>query len=455
MSHLVHKEELSWRTAAQAPMESVSMSHLVCKEEPSWRTAVSATSPMTLTILDQSLSSDQGKRHYPPATPMKGKSVSFEWSPPTPTLITAKSPSESWHYNVLTPLPFGTETEAVLEELGYPDHFHQVCISISKDYLLKWWIMKLQELAEILEEHMEAIGNAMLTDSQPVTSFTVRITVMVLPAKCLDEDQEIWAVLNYIHVKATELALKFKQPQCRYLEQLSLGSIIHHCKHNKTSAWHAYMHFKGIKNNANKSFSEKLNIANLIKEKTEYHCLTTEEKEQLIIDFDKVKKSSQDHPPNITTKSCAAECSQSFQFMREELKALKECVGAEAFIVMDIAQMATDFESTILANGLIMNTAANHRQHVANAKTVIQNGLHASLCKVTNCSSAIMEFKCYNDLVQHYHVKLIGWNHPYWANPSDLKGRIKSLNNVVLVVQANTYLCGFVRALCAPLLIHR
>lgn len=157
-------------------------------------------------------------------------------------------------------------------------------------------------------------------------------------AKRLDEDQEIRAVLNYIHAKATELASKFKQPRHRYLERLSLGSVIHRRKHNKTSAWHAYMHFKGIENNASKffpivlllcsslttavldkSFSEKSNIADLVKEKTEYHRLTAEEKEQLIIDFDKVKKSSQDRPPNITAKSRSAECSQSFQFVREEV----------------------------------------------------------------------------------------------------------------------------------------
>ncbi|KAG2154305.1 uncharacterized protein EDB93DRAFT_1102436 [Suillus bovinus] len=236
--------------------------------------------------------SDQAWRHYPPTTPTRSKSTSFEL--PTPTLITA---------SMLVLAPFGNETEVVLEELGYPDHFHWVCISISKDYLLKQWFLKLQEVAEISEEHVEAIANAMLTDSQPVTSFPVRITVMVLPgtarshnprwlvpqtytpyvkvlkevcqqlterqqAKCLDEDQEVQAILNYINAKATDLVSKFKQPRCCYLERLSLGSVVHHCKCNKTSAWHAYMHFKGIQNNAtilDKSFSEKSNIANLAK----------------------------------------------------------------------------------------------------------------------------------------------------------------------------------------------
>lgn len=64
-------------------------------------------------------------------------------------------------------------------------------------------------------------------------------------AKRLDEDQEIQAVLDYLEMKATELALKFKQPRRRYLECFSLGSAPHRRKRNKTSAWHAFLHFKG------------------------------------------------------------------------------------------------------------------------------------------------------------------------------------------------------------------
>jgi hypothetical protein len=64
-------------------------------------------------------------------------------------------------------------------------------------------------------------------------------------AKRLDEDQEVQAVLNYLEMKATELALKFKQPRRRYLERFSLGSVPHRRKRNKTSAWHAFLHFKG------------------------------------------------------------------------------------------------------------------------------------------------------------------------------------------------------------------
>ncbi|KAG2159179.1 uncharacterized protein EDB93DRAFT_1245732 [Suillus bovinus] len=245
-------------------------------------------------------------------------------------------------------------------------------------------------------------------------------------AKRLDEDQEIQAVLNYLEMKATELALKFKQPRCHYLEHFSLGSAPHRRKHNKTSAWHAFLHFKGANN-------ERSNIVDLVKDKAEYHSLKKAEKETLIKEFNQVKASTSQCPPTITARSRAAECARSFQFVKEELDALKQRVGIEAIVLMvrgvsdfamapkaffssaaaeqfvclylqkDIAQLATEFESTILANGVILS-------------------------ELTGDAKASVEFKHYEvRVVQRYLVKLVGWNHPQWLNPSDLKGGLDAL----------------------------
>ncbi|KAG2117738.1 hypothetical protein DEU56DRAFT_747916 [Suillus clintonianus] len=290
--------------------------------------------------------------------------------------------------------------------------------------------------------------------------------------KQLDEDQEIQAVLNYMNSKATNLACKFKQPRRCYLERFTLGSVVHHRKRNKTSAWHAFMHFQGIRTNANKDMYEKSNIADFVKETTEYHQLTAEKKTRLILDFDEVKKGARDRPPNITAHSHATECARSFQYVKEEFEALKQCVGVEAIVVMvrgvsdfsmapkafftssaveqfvwlylrkDVAQLATDFESTILANGFLLNSATNHWERVTNAKAAIRTGLRLSLCEVTNNPSASMEFTKYEKLVSTYFVKLVGWNHPQWANPSDLKGGIESLENVVKAIRIHH--CRFV-----------
>ncbi|KIK37434.1 hypothetical protein CY34DRAFT_109091 [Suillus luteus UH-Slu-Lm8-n1] len=298
---------------------------------------------------------------------------------PPPSLVTY-SISEPQTSCVSTLVSFGKRTEAALEELGYPN----------KQYLTKNWVMKLQELTEI---------------------------------------PKIQLILNYINAKATDLAAKFKKPRHQYLERFSLDSIVHHRKHHKTSI------------EANSSANKKLNISELVKKASNYHELTDQQKEELVIEFYKVKKGPQDRPPNITARTRAPECAHSFQFVREELEALNKCVGAEAFVVMvhDIAKMATDFKSTVLANGLIINTASNHREHVAKAKTAIHIGLHASLCEVTDDSSVTIEFTRYNDLLCDYHVKLVGWNHPQWANTSDLQGGIESLEKVASAIAEGTY----------------
>ncbi|KAG1739377.1 uncharacterized protein EDB91DRAFT_1028509, partial [Suillus paluster] len=285
--------------------------------------------------------------------------------------------------------------------------------------------------------------------------------------KRLDEEQEIQAILNYINVKATELASKFKQPHHQYLECFSLGLTIHQCKHHKTSAWHTFMHFKGLKSNEGKGFNEKSNVADLVQHTAEYHDLTDADKAKLVAEFNTIKKGASSHPPNITARMCAAECGCSFQYVKEELEALKLRVGIEAMVFMvrgisdftmapkafftspaakqfvrlylrkDIAQLATDFESTILAS-----TSTNHHDRVAKAKTAIRMGLRALLCEVTNDLSMTMEFTQYHNLVRCHQVKLIGWTHPQWANPSDLKGGIEGLENLVSAIESGT--CRFV-----------
>ncbi|KAG1719237.1 hypothetical protein EDB19DRAFT_1919195 [Suillus lakei] len=465
----------------------------------------------TITVYSTS-SSESDSQHphshtrYPPVMPISAlPSKGIFSSTTSPTRTPPRFIAEPLYADVSAIIPFGDETEAMLENLGYPDNFHNICILICQNYLAKRWVTVLQQDTNISLDHADTIGQAMLKDrnflhlriSLPSMAFPtsrshnprrfiartrgpyIKVSKEVRQqltewrrTKRLDEDQEIQAVLNYMNSKATDLACKFKQPRRRYLERFTLGSVVHHRKRNKTSAWHAFMHFQGIRTNANKDMHERSNIADFVKETTEYHQLTAEQKTKLILDFDEVKKGARDRPPNITARSRATECARSFQYVKEEFEALKQRVGIEAIVVMvrgvsnfsmapkafftssaaeqfvwlylhkDVAQLATDFESTILANGLVLNSATNHRERVTNAKAAIRTGLHLSLCEVTNNPSASMEFTKYEKLVSTYFVKLVGWNHPQWANPSDLKGGIESLENVVEAIRLRH--CRFV-----------
>ncbi|KAG2051486.1 hypothetical protein BDR06DRAFT_1010431 [Suillus hirtellus] len=282
--------------------------------------------------------------------------------------------------------------------------------------------------------------------------------------KCMNEEGEVQAVLCYLEDKAIELARIFKKPRHHYLEQFCLGSKLQCAKQGKTSAWSAWVHFKGVRSNTGNSAQVgHTKMSDIIKDKAKYDELTEDEKKALVAEFDEFKSRAAKHPPNITAHTKSTECAKSFQAVRDELEALSQCAGIEAFVFMvrstsdfqmtpkafftsaacehfmhiylwhDAARTATDFETA----------ATNHKNHVIEVKQNICAGLQASLCEVTEDASATVEFTRYEvAIVRKYHIKLVGWNHPQWANPSDLKGRIEALENVVAAIANNT--CRFV-----------
>lgn len=65
--------------------------------------------------------------------------------------------------------------------------------------------------------------------------------------------------------------------------------------------------------------------------------------------------------------------------------------------------------------------------------------------EITKDPHAVMEYLRYETaVVQQYHVKLIGWTHPEWANPSDLKGGLEALEYLAEAI-STTNICKFVR----------
>jgi hypothetical protein len=64
--------------------------------------------------------------------------------------------------------------------------------------------------------------------------------------------------------------------------------------------------------------------------------------------------------------------------------------------------------------------------------------------ELTGDAKASVEFTHYEvRVVQRYLVKLVGWNHPQWLNPSDLKGGLDALEKVVEALSKGT--CRFVK----------
>ncbi|KAG1798263.1 uncharacterized protein HD556DRAFT_1440600 [Suillus plorans] len=295
---------------------------------------------------------------------------------------------------------FGPETEEVIDTLGLPDTLHTICANIEKASLPKRWVAKLMEEAGLSMEQAEAISEAMLQDA------------------------------GFFSCNSAQVG--------------------------------------------------RTKMSDIIKDKAEYDELTEDEKKALVAEFDEFKSHAAKHPPNITACTKSTECAKSFQ----ALEALSQCAGIEAFVFMvcstsdfqmtpkafftsaacehfmriylrrDAARTATDFKSAMLSKGIFTSAATNHKNRVIEAKRNIRAGLRASLCEVTKDASATVEFTRYEvAIVRKYHIKLVGWNHPQWANPSDLKGGIEALENVVAAIANNT--CRFVEITADEVEEHR
>ncbi|KAH7903070.1 hypothetical protein BJ138DRAFT_1107992, partial [Hygrophoropsis aurantiaca] len=226
----------------------------------------------------------------------KGRSAQFHSSPIS--FAGFSSPSQS-NRSPSKPQPiriFGTHTSAALRANGLPDKIHRLCFRLVEDLTPEKWANELiafEGAGNITPEMAEAIARAMIIGrSRPPR---VRVSAEVQAQlnqrrndKRLSEDQDVQDVLDYIENRATDLAIKHHRPRRRYLERFLIGSSARHCRHAKTSAWSAYMHFKGKADNADKMDGAKDNLTELVKT-SEYHTLSTEERQQLITEFDCLK----------------------------------------------------------------------------------------------------------------------------------------------------------------------
>ncbi|KAH0827420.1 hypothetical protein J3R83DRAFT_4081 [Lanmaoa asiatica] len=77
----------------------------------------------------------------------------------------------------------------------------------------------------------------------------------------------------------------------------------------------------------------------------------------------------------------------------------------------------------------------SYRKRVAKAKNTISIGLQNNLAELTRDANARVDYIRYErSVVQRYNVRLVGYTHDQWANPSDLKGGIDALEKLAKAV---------------------
>ncbi|KAG1827844.1 hypothetical protein DFJ58DRAFT_738162 [Suillus subalutaceus] len=217
----------------------------------------------------------------------------------------------------------------------------------------------------------------------------------------------------------------------------------------------AFLHFKSGKFNADKDIGQQANLRAIAKETGEYHQLTLEQRAEMVEEFEKIKMSGLSKPVNITSRTCLAEINSSFAAMVSEAEAMKERVGTETLLVTvqssanlnmlpkDPMKLGIKMESTVLA-GLAPRSilSMSYTDRKLAAKQGIRSGINESLVEVTENANATLKFVRYERMVQEHLVKLVGWCHNEWGNPSNLKGGVEPLEALACTVSDKK--CRFV-----------
>ncbi|KAG1738871.1 uncharacterized protein EDB91DRAFT_1082582 [Suillus paluster] len=187
-----------------------------------------------------------------------------------------------------------------------------------------------------------------------------------------------------------------------------------------------------------KDIGQRANLHAITKETSEYHQLTLEQCAKMVEEFKKIKMSGVSKPVNITSHTHLVEVNHSFAAMVSEAEALKELSHfVRTLLREDPMKLGIKMESTVLA-GL----APQNDRKLA-AKQGIRSGLNESIVEVTENANTTLEFVRYERMVQEHLVKLIGWCHNEWGNPSNLKGRVGPLEALAQAVSDRK--CKFVR----------
>ncbi|KAG1854027.1 hypothetical protein F4604DRAFT_1591386 [Suillus subluteus] len=367
-------------------------------------------------------------------------------------------------------LPFGPNTHATLEELGYSDTLHNTCREVFNSCVPDRWASELAKRGNISSKP-EALQISAAMKGPKLSREARQALTTRQREKRADEDAAVDDILTYIDEQATDLARRFGRSRRRYLEKLYIGSALRRKRRNKTSAWSTFLHFKSEKFNADKDIGQRANLRAIAKETSEYHQLTLEQRAEMVEEFEKIKTPARNESLHRTR---LAEVNASFAAMVSEAEALKERVGTETLIVTvrsssnlnmlpkvhltsdvvshfvrtllreDPMKLGIKMESTVLAGLAPRNVLSmNYSDRKLAAKQGIRSGLNESLVEVTENANATLEFVRYERMVQEHLVKLIGWCHNEWGNPSNLKGGVGPLEALALAVSDKK--CKFIR----------
>ncbi|KAG1766007.1 hypothetical protein EV702DRAFT_1050800 [Suillus placidus] len=288
---------------------------------------------------------------------------------------------------------FRPSTQLALQALGYGDVFHKVCRDVFDNFVTENWVSELAKRGFTIPDHAEQISAAMWDDS---------CFLSMVHAVFLSSRRRL--VARHGCKKAPKLSREARlaiTTRQRANEDAAVDKVLTYIDEQATelAQWFGrsrrhYLEKIFISSPMQREWHNKTSSWSMyLHFKEEYHQLTLEQHSEMVEEFNKIKSSRQSKPPNVTARTHLAEVNHSFAAMVSE--------------------------------------------------SSIQNGLNQSLVEVTEDQNATLEFVCYEWMVQAHLVKIVGWCHDHWGNPSNLKGSVDALQTLALAIDNRT--CWFVK----------
>ncbi|EIW76035.1 hypothetical protein CONPUDRAFT_77051 [Coniophora puteana RWD-64-598 SS2] len=288
------------------------------------------------------------------------------------------------------------------------------------------------------------------------------------------EDNDIDELIDYIDEQILALAIKYKKSRSYFRGLFYQEASMRRRRNQKTSSWSAFLFFQALLENNGKDFKNRANVASLAGANAVYAQLTDDKRCILIAEFDKIKLQAPKKAPNLTPRARLAEVSSSFISVAQELDALSARHDVHALLVLtrgslefamspkvytsskgikqyfwvnfrcDLDEFAGKMEGNMIAKIRSNRKKCKHDDRKVMAKMQIRMGLNQALVEATSDNGATMEYKRYESaIVRRYNVKLVGWEHDEWTNPSYLKGGLPVLEKLADDVTSGK--CQFIK----------
>ncbi|THG93298.1 hypothetical protein EW026_g7903 [Hermanssonia centrifuga] len=312
-------------------------------------------------------------------------------------------------------------------------------------------------------------------NQNPLTGEQKKLLTKERQRKQAEIDDDVDALFDQIEQRTKELGEKYGRKQRYFLDRIFNGGV-KAVNGSKTSAFNAWAHFKCEQVNEDLPPHQAVPLLE-VQERyiNEYHQLTGEDKERLVHDFELIKETRK-RGPRVTARGKIQDIVHTTKQMEELLSGLDSRVGIQALFCvvrsssnfamkprwyftspdleryLEIAvrkkfeakQVGALMEAYAVAGGSVASVLRTSKMKADWFKALIRDKVTELLVEISGNEHANMQYLNYErDIVQKYHIKMVGWTHEKFVNVSELGNSLEPLEKLWNALKNGT--CKFVK----------